>query len=102
LYLAVIECVPAASVEIESTPLPPLTDIGSLIEVAPSKKLKLPAIVPGNVEVTLAVNITVCPTLAGFCEDATVVEVGAITVCPMPEEVVGAYVASPVYMQNME
>ena len=44
----------------------------------------------------------VLPTPEGFSEEITAVEVVASTTCPMPDEVAGANVASPLYMQKIE
>lgn len=57
---------------------------------------------PAVTEVTVAVKVTFCPTPEGFSEEITAVEVVASTICPIPEEVAGANVASPLYMQKIE
>jgi len=44
-------------------------------ELAPSLKLIVPVGGPENAAVTFAVKVIDCPTLAGFAEDATAVEV---------------------------
>jgi len=89
---------PCVSVVVEKVALPLL--ITPLpICVAPSRKLTVPLIEPEVCEVIVAVNVTDCPTVDGFCEEARAVLVAAkepaFTVCKMPEEVLGAKLASP-------
>src|SRR5207245_2538226 len=51
--------------------------------------------------VTVAVNVTACPTFDGFRLDATVVDVVAFTVCVRTEDVPPVYVVSPPYTAVM-
>jgi len=59
----------SAEVEIEAWPA---FKVPLPIEVAPSKKITVPVGVPA-VLVTVAVNVTVCPAVDGFSEEATTV-----------------------------
>jgi hypothetical protein len=97
----VIECVPWVSVVIASVALPATSEVGLLMLVAPSKNSTLPVTGPA-VEVTAAVKVTLAPTVDGFSDEVTVVEVLVSTICPTPDEVAGAKVASPLYMQKIE
>jgi hypothetical protein len=97
-----MECAPCVRLEIDSDALPPLIDTGLLIWLAPSKNTMFPVIVPGAVELTVAVNTTVWPTLEGFTDETTAVLLVASTICPIPDDVAGANVASPLYMQKIE
>jgi hypothetical protein len=65
---------------IDSAALPPLISTGLLIWFAPSKNTMSPVIVPAVAEVTVAVNVTFWPTLEGFSDETTAVEVAALTV----------------------
>ena len=58
----------------------PATQFAEARAVAPSLNRTLPVGVP-EAEVTVAVNVTICPKSDGFADDATVVVVGgAVTV----------------------
>ena len=72
-----------------------------LIPFAPSKNATLPVTGPA-VEVTVAVNVTPAPTVDGFNDEVTTVEVAVATICTIPDDVAGANVASPLYMQKIE
>jgi hypothetical protein len=100
-YRAVMECVPCASVVVVSVALPAVNEMGLLIPFAPSKNSTLPVTGPA-VEVTVAVNVTPTPTVDGFSDEVTTVEVAVATICTMPDDVAGANVASPLYMQKIE
>jgi hypothetical protein len=66
-----------------------------LIDVPPSVKLTLPV---GFVPLTVAVNVTVVPTVAGLAELATTVVVGvatAVMTCDSGELLEAALAASP-------
>jgi hypothetical protein len=107
LYFAVMECVPCVNVVVETAALPALIVPGAPICVAPSKNVSVPASVPAVVEVTVAVNITLCPTVAGFSDETTVVVVGAVavpalTTCDSAGEVLSAWLESPKYFAVME
>jgi hypothetical protein len=67
--------------------------------VNPKRKLTVPLGVPAVVDVTVAVNVTGCPNVEGFCDDAREVEVAApeeaFTICERAEELLGLWPASP-------
>jgi len=71
LYFAVIECGPAASADVDSCAVPPLSAI-TPSDVAPSRNCTVPVALEGD---TVAVNVTDCPTVDGFRFDATLVDV---------------------------
>ena len=74
-----MECPPAARLEVEYCAVPLLsTTVASV--VLPSLNATLPAGVP-DADTTVAVNVTDCPTLEGFCDEPNVVVVG-LNVCP--------------------
>jgi hypothetical protein len=100
-YCAVMACVPCVSVAIVSVALPAASEMGLLIPFAPSKNATLPVTGPA-VEVTVAVNVTPAPTVDGFNDEVTTVEVAVATICTIPDDVAGANVASPLYMQKIE
>jgi hypothetical protein len=93
--------VPCVSVVIASVALPAVREMGLLIWFAPSKNATLPVTAPA-VEVTVAVNVTFAPTVDGFNDEVTTVEVVPSTICPIPDDVAGANVPSPLYMQKIE
>jgi hypothetical protein len=68
--------------------------------VLPSKNVTVPVGFPDEV-VTVAVNVTACPTIDGFAEETTAVLVVAWTVCRTPDDVTGANVASPLYRMKI-
>ena len=83
-----IACVPSVSAEVvnvatpaESAPVP--------ITVAPSLKLTVPLGVPAAL-VTVAVNVTACPTLLGLSDEAS-----AVVVAPGPFTVMEAEAVPP-------
>src|SRR3984957_798221 len=86
---------------VASVALPAASEVGLLIWLAPSKKATLPVTGPA-VEVTVAVNVTFAPTVDGFNDEVSTVEVEVATICTIPDEVAGANVASPLYMQKIE
>jgi len=77
LYVAVMVCVPWARVVVVYFAAPPLS-VTVFRVVVPSLKVTLPVGVPLNCGVTLAVNVTDCPTFEGFSEEAKVVVVVAL------------------------
>jgi hypothetical protein len=97
-YAAVIECALAVNVEVENVAWPALSVPVPML-VAPSRNATVPVIVPAEVLVTVAVNVTVWPAVEGFTEEARTVVVaglaGLFTVCVKAIEVLGANVASP-------
>jgi hypothetical protein len=88
----VIECVPCDRVVVEYDALPLARVIGVPSCVAPSKNVTVPVIVPAVADITVAVNFTLCPDVAGFGVEVTAVVVvafpDAFTVCKMPDELV--------------
>jgi hypothetical protein len=94
LYFAVIEWAACVSVVVETDALPLLIVTGAPICVAPSKNVIVPVSVPAVADVDVAVNVTLWPTVAGFKDDTTVVEVAAVvaafTVCVIAGDVLTA------------
>ena len=78
LYLALIECDPALRVAMAIVACAVASRLPVPIVFVPSKNVTLPVGVPADVLLTLAVNVTVCPVLAGLAEDVTVVVVLAV------------------------
>lgn len=78
--VAVIECVPEASVLVAKVALPAETATFEASVVAPSVNVTEPVGVPALLA-TVAVKVTDWPEVDGFAEDASVVEVVAFTVC---------------------
>ena len=76
-YMAVIECVPAASDETEMNALP-LANVAlpSVVEVEASEKITVPLGVP-DVEVTAAVRVMLSPKVDGLSEETSEVVVVA-------------------------
>lgn len=99
LYFAVMECIPCIKVVVESAELPAMIVTGAPICVAPSKNVSVPVSVPAVAEVDVAMNMTFCPTVAGFTEETTVVVVAAVAValivCVIAGEVLAENFASP-------
>ena len=69
--------------------------------VPPFRKLTVPAAVP-ELAVTVAVKVTVCPTIAGFDEDVSAVVVVARTVSGSEAVVLGLKLPSPEYAAVMK
>jgi hypothetical protein len=96
-YTAVIECVPSASVETANVAFP-LVSVPVPRVVLPSLNVTVPVgvPVPGAVAVKVAVNVTLSPLVDGFNEDATFVEVAALsTTSETTAEVLPMYLESP-------
>src|SRR6266536_5341240 len=74
-----MECPPAARLDVENCAAPAFKATVASV-MPPSLKVKLPEGVP-DPDATVAVNVTNCPTLEGFCDEASVVFV-AVSVCP--------------------
>src|SRR5450631_4059466 len=90
--------VPAARVEVERLAALPVS--GTMASVAP---LDLNVTVPVAPEVTVAVNVTVCPTIEGFTLETTDMVLGyLLTTCFSAGEVLLALFASPTYLAIME
>src|SRR5262249_19235516 len=62
----------------------------------------VPVSVPAGVGVTVAVNVTDCPTLAGLSEEVSAVVVVPLTVCVRAADVLAAKLASPLYTAVIE
>jgi hypothetical protein len=89
-----MEWLPAESADVESDAVPPVS-VAVPRELAPSKNCTLPVAAAGE---TVAVNVTDCPDVDGFDDDATDVVVlidEAFTVCVRTEDVLAACVLSP-------
>jgi hypothetical protein len=78
LYVAVMECSPAASAAVENNAVPPLTEEEPRIE-DPSSKVTVPVGVPTPFVAMVAEKFTVSPSVEGFGEEVSVVTVGAFT-----------------------
>jgi hypothetical protein len=91
---AVIECVPAARLDVVSDALPPLS-VALPSSVEPSKNRTVPAAAAGD---TVALKVTDWPTLDGLRLDVRAVVVFAwFTVCDNADEEPPANVVSPEY-----
>lgn len=106
LYFAVTECIPCVRFAVENMAIPPFIAIGVPSCVAPSKNVIVPVSVPTVVDVEVAVNMTLWPTVDGFSDETSAVVVvavvAALTVCKIADDVAGANIASPLYMQEIE
>jgi hypothetical protein len=73
-----MECEPRDRVAIGRVAMPfaPTPPVPS--EFTPSKKVTVPVMVPAVVEVTVAVRVTEAPTLDGFSDEVSVVDVAAV------------------------
>jgi hypothetical protein len=94
----VIECGPCDRAEVLKTACPLLS--GEVPKpFVPSSKVTVPVGVPEPEELTVAVNVTVWPTLAGFGEPETEVEVVPpvlpFTFCDNAEDVLPLKFESP-------
>jgi hypothetical protein len=80
---------PTGSAAVENNAVPPLT--GAMpIELAPSKNCTVPVAAAGD---TVAVNVTDCPDVDGFADDASAVVLlinDEFTVCVSTEDVLAA------------
>jgi hypothetical protein len=72
-----MECEPRASVDVENLACPAASRVPEPMLDAPSLKRTVPVGVVGAAVVTVAVNVTVCPTPDGLADEATDVEVEA-------------------------
>ena len=80
-------CAPNPNVDVVKVATPPLM-VEAPSVIVPSLKVTVPVGVPVVDELTVAVNVTACPTLEGFAEDIRTVLVPAgwtisvtVTVC---------------------
>ena len=99
LYVAVIECEPMVSVEIESVAVFPASAPVPMI-VAPSLNVTVPVAVPdpGATAATVAVNVTDWPEVEGFVPLTSVVVVlDWFTVCETVFEALAAKIVVPAY-----
>jgi hypothetical protein len=97
-YVAVIECVPLAKAEVENVATP---DASVTLPIAAplSKNCTVPAAAEG---VTVAVNVTACPTVKGFALEASATEEAAFTFWLSAAETAPAFEESPPYDAVME
>ena len=73
-----MEFAPAGSAAVETTAVPPLREEVPR-SVEPSLKVTVPLGVPMPLVTTVAVKLTVCPSVEGFGKEVNVVTVGAFT-----------------------
>jgi hypothetical protein len=76
-YFAVMEWEPADRVELEKVACAVAFKVPVPIAVVPSRKVTVPLGVPGEVLVTVAVNVMSWPVVAGLADDVTTVVVAA-------------------------
>src|SRR5271154_757901 len=85
---------------------PPAPTVPIPREVIPSKNVTVPLIVPAVAEETVAVNVTLVPTVDGFSDDVTnevvAAFVPAFTVSVSASEVLAENFASPLYFAVIE
>jgi hypothetical protein len=93
-YCAVMECEPAARMEVVNVATPPLSvPVPSV--VTPSRNVTVPVGVP-PAPLTVAVNVTDRPIVEGLTdEDSAVVLALVLTTCVTTDEVLAAKFASP-------
>jgi hypothetical protein len=98
-YAAVMECVPAVSVDVVKIPKPPLFNVALPIVAVPSRKFAVPVGVPEALEVTVTVNVTGAPLAAEAAEliNVDVVALGAagVMVSVTATEVLAVKLESP-------
>jgi hypothetical protein len=88
--VAVIECEATASEEVATVANPEALSVFVTRGVEPSKNWTTPVGVPAEPE-TFAVNVTVCPTVAVFEEEVSIVELALPTVSLSVVEELAAY-----------
>ena len=96
-YAAVIECAPAARLDVENLAIDPLRVPVPRV-VVPSRKVADPVGAMEPLPVTVAVKVTETPTAAGFELEASVIVSGdgaAVMVCVNTVEVLAALLLSP-------
>ena len=84
-----IEWLPTDSDAVKNNAVPPLTGTVPR-ELPPSKNCTVPVAAAGD---TVAVNVTACPNVDGFCDDVSAVVVlinEGFTVCVRTEDVLAA------------
>jgi hypothetical protein len=101
-YVAVMERVPAASEEVVNVAMPPARDPVPSVELPSLKVTTSPSGGAPELELTVAVKVTVCPTVVGFEEDVVAVLVAILfTTCFNTGEVLEVKCASPPYTAVM-
>src|SRR5690242_6893963 len=98
LYMAVIEWVPWARLEVWKVAWPVASRLLVPSVTVPSIKVTVPVGMPapGLRAVTVAVNVIICPMAAGFADEESVVAVLAwLTICDKTAEVLGPRAVSP-------
>jgi len=97
----VIECEPRLKVEVEKLNVPAFS-VPEKIGDAPSLKTTVPVGVAVTPEVTVAVNVTDCPTADGLAEEMSAVVLAAwVTDCDSVAEVLAANVVFAEYVAVM-
>jgi hypothetical protein len=69
--------------------------------VWPTRNVTVPVGVPGEPEVTTAVNVTCCPAMEGLSDELTLVvvgELGATTFCVTDDDELASEFTSPSYV----
>jgi hypothetical protein len=95
LYTTVMLCVPTVSADVASDAAPPAKFCVPNVAV-PFLNVTVPVGVPPELDVTVALNVTLCPKLEGFALDATVVAVVYLfTVSVKIADVLARNVVSP-------
>ena len=94
MYVAVMVCMPEASVEVLNFAASPLTAT-VFRRVAPSKKVTVPVTLPLNCGATLAVKVTDWLKLEGFTEDISKTVVVALLTVWVVVPVAGPSFVSP-------
>ena len=95
LYATVTLCVPTVSADVASDAAPPAKFCVPNVAV-PFLNATVPVGVPPEIDVTVALNVTLCPKLEGFALDVTVVAVVyLLTVSVKIAEVLAKNVVSP-------
>lgn len=102
-YAAVIECIPAKSVEVVNAATAPLFSVPAPSVIVPSRKVTVPVGVPEVLDVIVAVKVTGAPLEAEGAElsNAAVVAT-AVIVSMIAAEVLLAKLALPAYLQVIE
>lgn len=96
LYTAVIEWLPTESVDVDNDAVPALS-VTVPMGLAPSRNCTVPVAPAGD---TVAVNVTLSPKVEGFRDDESAVVVATttpFTTCVTTDEVLPAWLASPLY-----
>lgn len=101
-YCAVIVWLPSVRVVVANVAM--LEAFSALVPnvAAPSRNVIIPVGVPAVLDVTVAVNVTDCPNVAEFSDDATVVAEVALTVWLSAVDVLPLKLASPPYVAVIE